>query len=92
MYLHTDDFRKIGYVRHFSFHPASEKIIIHVHASGPKSSRRLDKVSKECCETAPQFFMAYGELWLSFLCLTAESLKFFVITIGNDKLLINENF
>ena len=29
----------------------------------------------QCCETAPQFFMAYGELWLSFLWLTAESLK-----------------
>ena len=30
---------------------------------------------EQCCETAPQFFMAYGELWLSFLWLTAESLK-----------------
>ena len=29
----------------------------------------------QCCETAPQFFMAYGELWLSFLWLTAESPK-----------------
>ena len=63
VYLHTDECRKIGYVRIFSFHPASEKIPIGVHASGPKSSSRLDKVCKECCKTA-QFFMAWGELRL----------------------------
>ena len=33
------------------------------------------RVEEQCCETAPQFFIAYGELWLSFLWPTAESLN-----------------
>jgi len=30
----------------------------------------------QCCNTAPQFFMAYGEIRLSFLWLTADSPNF----------------
>ena len=37
--------------------------------------QKLDKQSAidQCCNTAPQFFMAYGEIRLSFLWLTADS-------------------